>query len=177
MKSTGGKDLRPSARPGKDQGCRGRALFSAEAGGGSFRPRRNLFQGITTFIRVHPYRNRCLHICVDICVYTYIYVHVNIHISCFERLDASLQFEQTLPRPFQVHFNLLQTLRVRFLFSFLKKLFNQTPPRPGVEATGRGGIILRCNSFHTCTLFAVMITFSKQKFMLVSLSMCISISV
>ena len=54
-----------------------------------------LFQSITTFIRVHPYRNRYLYIYVYICVY--IYAPVNIHISYFERLDASLEFEQPKP--------------------------------------------------------------------------------
>ena len=30
------------------------------------------------------------------------------------------------------------------------------PPRPGAEATGRGGIVSRCNNFHACPLHDMM---------------------
>ena len=73
MKSAGSKErhLRPSARPGKDQGCRGRALFSAEAGAeasglGGIIPRYN------TSISVYPFRNRCLYIYADLCLHLYL---------------------------------------------------------------------------------------------------------
>ena len=91
-----------------------------------------------------------------------------LHIAYFERLDASLEFEQTLSEgcsgslqftstpPGTLPFSLLKQLFEAFHFSLLKSSVRpsifQTPPRPGAEATGRGGIVLRCNSFHTCTL-------------------------
>ena len=37
-------------------------------------------------------------------------------------------------------------------------------PRPRAEATGRSGIVSRCNNLHTCTLLDMLYTFHTQTF-------------